>query len=95
MKDDEEIDYEELFDDKPKNKGPRRTARRRAKKARKDIFGDIKTRMVMRIYGVSKARALHIIAGRNSEREALEAAKGDEAPENDLMTAKDFFGGCK
>ena len=90
---------EEFLDDGPKDKSPRRTGRRRTKKAQKDILGDIKVRMVMRIYGVSKARALDIIAGRADERAALEAAKGGDRgrgeADDGLMSAEDFFGGCK
>ena len=90
---------EEFLDDSPKDKSPQRTGRRRTKKAQKDILGDIKARMVMRIYGVSKARALDIIAGRAGEREALEAAKGGDRgrgeSDDGLMSAEDFFGGCK
>ncbi len=57
--------------------------------------------MVMRIYGVPKARALAIIAGRADEREALEAAKGggdllgDEESKGEFMSAEEFFGGSK
>ena len=90
---------EEFLDDGPKDKSPRRTGRRRTKKAQKDILGDIKARMVMRIYGVSKARALDIIASRADERAALEAAKGGDRgrgeADDGLISAEDFFGGCK
>ena len=106
MKDDdvmsaEEFFGEEFFGDSPKDKSPRRAGRRPAKAATKDILGDIKARMVMRIYGVSKARALAIIAGRAAEREALGAAKvdgdllGHEESDGGLMSAEDFFGGSR
>ena len=98
----EEFFADEIFGDGPKDKSPRRAGRRRAKETQKDILGDIKARMVMRIYGVPKARALAIIAGRADEREALEAAKkgggdllGDEEPKGEFMSAEEFFGGSK
>ena len=97
----DEMFADEMFGDGPKDKCPRRTGRRRAKEAQKDILGDIKARMVMRIYGVPKARALAIIAGRADEREALEAAKGGGdlqrhgESDGEFMSAEDFFGGCK
>ena len=97
----EEFFADEIFGDGPKDKSPRRAGRRHAKAAQKDILGDIKARMVMRIYGVPKARALAIIAGRADEREALEAAKGggdllgDEESKGEFMSAEEFFGGSK
>ena len=93
----EEFFFDEIDGDGPKVNIPRRAGRRRAKDSQKDLFGDIKARMVMRIYGVSKARALDIIAGRADEREALESAKGGDLPrrgepDGELMTAEEFFG---
>ena len=80
-----------------KPKQPLPTARKRLKKAKKDIFAGIKVKMVMRIYGVSRARALEIIAGRAAEKKALAAAKeskGKKAPADldGLMSAEEFFG---
>ncbi|MBR3223449.1 MAG: hypothetical protein IKF72_14615 [Kiritimatiellae bacterium] len=97
----DEIFADEMFGDGTKDKSPRRAGRRRAKESQKDILGDIKARMVMRIYGVPKARALAIIAGRAGEREALGAAKGggdllgDEESKGEFMSAEDFFGVSK
>ena len=63
--------------------------------ADKDLLAELKLKMVMRIYKVSRARAAAIIAGRAGERQALEEAReakrarclnGDET-----MTAEDFF----
>jgi hypothetical protein len=77
---------------------PRPMGKRRAKRGvKKDVFAEIKTKMVMRIYGVTKARALEIIAGREAERKALEADKermakrggGDDG--GDIMSAADLF----
>ena len=75
----------------------RPAGKKRSKKAKKDIFAEIKVRMVMRIYGASKSRALEIIAGRAGEKKALEAAK-DKTGNNEntgtgrLMSAEEFFG---
>ena len=49
--------------------------------------------MVMRIYGVSRKRALAIIAGRTGEKMQLE--RGNEPTRKDdggVMSAEDFFG---
>ena len=75
---------------------PAYTGKRRKRKAKEDTFSEIKIKMVMRIYGVSRARAIEIIAGREAEKVALEAAK-DEARErastdDRLMSAEEFFG---
>ena len=43
------------------------------KKSAEDSFEQVKVKMVMRIYGVSRERAKEIIAGRMTERAALEA----------------------
>ena len=77
---------------------PRSMGNRRAKRSvKKDVFAEIKTRMVMRIYGVTKARALEIIAGREAERKALEANKERAAKRGggdnggDILPAADLF----
>ena len=100
MTNDDVMSDEEFFDEvalAPKNTRP--MARKRSKKAKKDIFAGIKVKMVMRIYGVSRARALEIIAGRAAEKKALEEAKDKigKRGKNDageLMSAEDFFGTC-
>ena len=98
MKDDDVMSDEELFEEidlMPKNPLP--VARKRLKKAKKEIFAGIKVKMVMRIYGVSRARALEIIAGRAAEKKALEDAKdkdGKKAKKDEarFMSAEEFFG---
>ena len=98
MKDDDELfGAEDLFGEVVKSDRPKYTGRRRAKKAQKDLFAEIKVRMVMRIYNISRARAIKIIAGRAAEKKALEAAGSPEAEKhngNGLMSAEDFFGDC-
>ena len=95
--DDELMSAEEFFGvKKMKPARPRPAAVRRMKQAAKDIlFGEIKVKMVMRIYNVSRARALEMIAGRAADKAALENAAGpDEDDDGELMSAKDFFGAC-
>lgn len=57
------------------DKVPPRKGRSRRKKSMSDIFAELKVKMVMRIYGVSAARATEIIAGRAGEKRALEREK--------------------
>ena len=94
---DDYIDAEEVFgiSKKKKKHAPLRKGRNRGKSADKDFLAELKLKMVMRIYNVSRARAAAIIAGRAGERQALEEAReakharcldGDET-----MTAEDFF----
>lgn len=40
-----------------------RRGRRRGKKSANDLFTKVKVKMVMRVYGVTEARALEILAG--------------------------------
>ena len=94
---DDYIDAEEglrHIQEKKKN-APVRRSRTRGKGADKDLLAELKLKMVMRIYNVSRVRAAAIIAGRAGERQALEEAReakrarclnGDET-----MTAEDFF----
>ena len=98
---DDYIDAEEVFgiSKKKKKNAPVRRSRTRGKGADKDLLAELKLKMVMRIYNVSRARAAAIIAGRAGERQALEEVReaarearrarclnGDET-----MTAEDFF----
>ena len=75
---------------------PAYTGKRRKRKAKEDTFSEIKIKMVMRIYGVSRARAIEIIAGRAAEKAAVEAAKdearGRASSDDHLMSAEEFFG---
>ena len=86
---------EEVFGEPRKHNAPARKGKARGKKAGTDLLAELKAKMVMRIYNVSRARAAAIIAGRAGERQALEEAReakrarclnGDET-----MTAEDFF----
>ena len=69
-----------------------RTRKRHANKT----FADIKARMVMRIYGVTRSKAERIIAEREAAKAAVnpngakKSCDGDDA--ETLMSAEDFFG---
>ena len=98
MTDDDIIGADEFFEEvdiKPKR--TLHVARKRLKKAKKDIFAELKVKMVMRIYGESRKRALEIIDGRAAEKEALEDAKEskgkkEKADAGEFMSAEEFFG---
>ncbi len=96
--DDELMSAEELFGVKEvKDVRPRGARPRRVKKSAQDPLAEIKVKMVMRIYNVSRTRALEMIAGRDAEKKALEAGAASERAEDDdgeLMSAADFFGAC-
>ena len=75
----------------------KKVARPRSRKpAADDVFADIKVRMVMRIYGVSRAKALEIIAKREGETRAAEGEVADRSTADDrggeFMSAAEFFG---
>ena len=94
-KDVEFISAEEFFgeNDETKNNSPRRS-RPRGKPGADDFFTKAKVKMVMRIYGVSRAKALEIIAERNGDQKAVESTN-DSSNTNEgdgLMTAEEFFG---
>ena len=73
---------------------------RRRRGHTKKTFADIKARMVMRIYGVTRAKAERIISDRDAEKVAvLAAAKAPGAVDDcgsddvELMSAEEFFRG--
>ena len=87
-----EIDAEEFFDGLEKGgKVPVQKSKDRRKRSEKNLFAEIKVKMVMRIYGVSRAQALEIIAARESARKAAEKAESSSA-DNELMDAGTFLG---
>lgn len=96
---DEEMEMmsaEEFFGEPKTDKTPSRRGKAHGNRLKKDIFTELKVKMVMRIYGVSKTRACEIIAGRAAEKEALEDANSSDCGNNDeIMSAEEFFGGCK
>ena len=102
MKNDEEIlTAEEFFGgiESDRGLGSMSSPRRRRGRTKK-TFADIKARMVMRIYGVTRAKAEKIISERAAAKtEAGAAAKAAGAAEDcglgdvELMSAEEFFRG--
>ncbi len=87
-----EIDAEEFFDGLEKSgKVPVQKSKDRRKRSGKNLFAEIKVKMVMRIYGVARVEALEIIAARESARKAAEKAESSSA-DNELMDAGTFLG---
>ncbi len=102
MNDDDEImTAEEFFGgiESDRGLGSMSSPRRRRGRTKK-TFADIKARMVMRIYGVTRAKAEKIISERAAAKtEAGAAAKAAGAAEDcglgdvDLMSAEEVFRG--
>lgn len=97
--DEEVMSAEEFFGELAyEKKAPVRKGRGRGKKSANDLFAEIKVKMVMRIYGVTKARALEILADRAEENNTPPAPDGnadvvdDEDDDNGVMSASEFFG---
>ena len=97
--DDELMSAEEFFGELANEKKvPVRKGRRRVKKSANDLFTEVKVKMVMRIYGVTKARAQEIIAGRAEEAQKLERGKGASEKakrgrhDGGFISAEEFFG---
>ena len=102
MKNDDEImTAEEFFGETENNKGAGCTIRSRRRVGRaKKTFADIKARMVMRIYGVTRAKAEKIISERAAAKTEVGAAADPDSPVSDcgsddveLMSAEEFFRG--
>ena len=101
MNDDEIMMNEEFFDGVQSDKGVGRSISPRPQKSRaKNTFADIKARMVMRIYGVTRAKAEKIISERAAAKtESGAVAKAAGAAEDcglgdvELMSAEEFFRG--
>ena len=99
----ESITAAELFGTTEKDAGLVSGPAKRGKKggAKASSFDDIKARMVMRIYGVSRAKALEIIAERakraadeSSDPSSAEARRSRYANGGGMMSAEEFFQGC-
>ena len=92
--DDNIMSAEEFFGevDDSKSNLPRRR-RQRGKSSSDDLFAKMKVKMVMRIYGVSRAKALEIITDRNGEQKAVESVNDNSNTDEDdgFMTAEEFF----
>ena len=73
---------------------------RRRRGHTKKTFADIKARMVMRIYGVTRAKAEKIISERAAAKTEVGAAADPDralrsrgADEDEIMSAEEFFRG--
>ena len=60
--------------------GNARKSKKKVKSSAQDRFARIKIKMMMRIYGVSRARALELIAGRAGERQEIERVRAKTQP---------------
>ena len=93
--DDDIMSAEEFFGEINGGKKTPRKCRSRGKKP-EALFAAVKVKMVMRIYGVSRAKALEIIAKRESETSAAEGEGADrstaEGRDGEFMSAREFFG---
>ncbi len=101
MKNDDEImTAEEFFGETENNKGAGCASGSRPRKRRaKKTFADIKARMVMRIYGVTRAKAESIISERGTASAEVDAAVNPNGAEKnrggddvEMMSAEEFFG---
>ena len=91
---------EEFFGELEKGGTPAVGSRARDGKSRSRLFAELKVKMVMRIYGVSRARALEIIESRAAEKQRAEHAAEDAGArpsrrrrlrEGEMMSAEEFF----
>lgn len=99
MKSTRTMTAEEFFGEVTDEKGTGRAGGSRPEKGRaKKTFADIKARMVMRIYGVTRAKAEKML----SERAAAKAGDGaatnpdgavKDGEEVEIMSAEEFFRG--
>ena len=98
--DDELMSAEEFFgfEDEDSSRAKKSTcaSRRKGKGKEKDVFAEVKVKLAMRIYGVSRAKALEIIAERAKKSEGGDESEdrttGRPGKRRGLMSAVDFFG---
>lgn len=96
IKDDEIMSAEEFFGEIDNGrKSSSRMSLPRGKKSADDLFAKMKVKMVMRIYGASRAKALEIITTRDAAKAAAVGESqigGNRGDTNEaLMSAEDFF----
>ena len=66
----EEMMSADIFDDEKSTlKKPAHMHRVRRKKSHQDFFSELKIKMLMRIHGATRARAIEILAEREAENE--------------------------
>ena len=97
--DDDMMTAEEFFGGiEPKRSKRIGACRTRRKKSAKAIFLEAKAKMIMRIYGVSRAKALEIAASREAGENEDDSGRPQSKPkgrgasrDDDLMSAEEFF----
>ena len=75
-----------------RNRVPARKKKERGKKAGKQLLSEVKVRMVMRIYGLSRAHAAKLVALREGEIRAEAARKAKEKPAEEFPGIEDLLG---
>ena len=71
---------------------PTRKKKERGKRAGQQLLSEVKIRMVMRIYGLSRAHAVKFIVGREHELRVEAAKKAKEKPAEEFPGIEDLFG---
>ena len=92
--DDDIMTAEEFFGISEKSAGrTRRKGRSRGKKKGEALLAEVKVKMVMRIHGISRQKALEMIAAREAEKKvaAGEEPRGENEA-GEFMSAAEFFG---
>lgn len=97
--DDNIMTAEEFFGGiEPKKRNRIGACRTRGKKSARSIFLEAKAKMIMRIYGVSRATALEIAASHGEAAKADDNGKSRSGAngrtalrDEDLMSAEEFF----
>ncbi len=69
-----------------------RNSRPRGRRNSNDLFADVKVKLVMRVYGVSRAKALEIISARAAEQAEDEEVAESRPRDESFMSAAEFFG---
>ena len=92
MNDETIMSAEEFFGELEKGKAPAHTGKALGKRTRKDLFAELKIKMVMRIYGLSRAHAAKFVALREGEIRAEAARKAKEKPAEEFPGIEDLLG---
>jgi len=69
-----------------------RKSRPRGRRNPNDLFANVKVKLVMRVYGVSRAKALEIISARAAEQAEDEEVAESRPRDESFMSAAEFFG---
>lgn len=69
-----------------------RKSRPRGRRNSNDLFAAVKVKLVMRVYGVSRAKALEIISVRAAEQTQKKEEEVSRPRDESFMSAAEFFG---